>query len=81
MRKTVVAAFAVVLVIGGALAAVPLVEEYAAAEIKADMERDGTQVGAVEVGLLGRRIVFNDLRAKRFGEITIGRWEASGLAW
>jgi hypothetical protein len=82
VRKTVVAAFAVVLLVGGALAAVPLVEEYAAARIKADMESDGaTQVGAVEVSLLERRIVFNKLRAKRFGEITIGRWEASGLSW
>ncbi|MEA2848881.1 MAG: hypothetical protein QOG78_4162, partial [Rhodospirillaceae bacterium] len=82
MRKTVVAALAVIVVVGGAGAALPLAERYAAAEIKADMESDGaTKVGAVEVGLLDRRIVFNDLRVKRFGEITIGRWEASGLSW
>jgi hypothetical protein len=82
VRKSVIAGIAVVLLVGGAVAAVPLVEQYAAAQIKTDMERDGaTKVGAVEVGLLDRRIVFTDLRVKRFGEIAVGRWEASGLSW
>ena len=82
MRKSLVAALAVVVLAGAAVAAVPLVERHAAEQIKADIERDGaTKLGSVEVGLFDRRIVLNDLRAKRFGEITIGRWEASGLAW
>jgi hypothetical protein len=82
VRKSLVAALAVVVLAGAAVAAVPLVERHAAEQIKADIERDGaTKLGSVEVGLFDRRIVLNDLRAKRFGEITIGRWEASGLAW
>ena len=64
------------------MAAVPLVEKHAAAQIKAEMERDGTTtVGAVEVGLFDRRILLTDLRSRQLGEITIGRWQASGLAW
>ena len=46
------------------------------------MERDGTTtVGAVEVGLFDRRILLTNLQSRQFGEITIGRWQASGLAW
>ena len=82
MRKSLVAALAVVVVAGAALAAVPLVERHAARQIKADLERDGaTKVGSVEVGLFARKIVMHDLKAARVGEIDIGRWEASGLAW
>ncbi|TMJ23560.1 MAG: hypothetical protein E6G95_19390 [Alphaproteobacteria bacterium] len=82
MRKGIVAALAVVVVAGVAAAAVPLVERHAAAQIKSDMEADGsTKVGSVEVGLFARKVAFNDLHAMRPGEITIGHWEASGLAW
>lgn len=82
MRKLLVAAFVLVLLVGGAVVAVPQVEKHAAAQIKLEIERDGkTTVGTVEVGLFDRRIALTDLRAKQFGEITIGRWQASGLAW
>lgn len=82
MRKSLVAALAAVVVAGAAVAAVPLVEHRAARQIKADIERDGaTRVDSVEVGLFDRKIVMNDLKAVRVGEISIGRWEASGLAW
>lgn len=82
MRKLLVAAVVLVLLVGGAVAAVPLIERHAAAQIKADMERDGTTtVGTVEVGLFERRLRMTALHSKEFGDITIGRWQASGLAW
>lgn len=82
MRKLLAAAIVLVLLVGGAVAAVPLVEKRAAAQIKAEIERDGrTTAGAVEVGLFDRRILITDLRSRQPGEITIGRWQASGLAW
>ena len=82
MRKSLVAVLAVVVLAGAAVAAVPLIERRAAEQIKADIERDGaTTLGSAEVSLFDRRVVLNDLRTKGFGEITIGRWEASGLSW
>jgi len=83
MRKSLVAVLAVVVVVAvGAVVAVPLIERHAAQQIKAEVERDGaTKVGSVEVGLFGRKIVLNGLQGARVGEISIGRWEASGLAW
>lgn len=82
MKKRLVAAIAAILLIGGAVAAVPVVERRAAAQIKLEMERDGTTtVGAVEVGLLERRILLRDLRSRQVGELAIGRWQVSGLAW
>ncbi len=82
MKKFLVAAVIVVLLIGGAVAAVPLAERHAAAQIKLEMERNGkTTVDAVEVGLFDRRILLTNLRSREFGEITIGRWQATGLAW
>lgn len=82
MKKLLVAVLVAVLLIGAALAAVPFVEKRAAAQIKSEMERDGkTTVGAVEVGLLERRVLLTDLRSRQYGEIAIGRWQASGLAW
>jgi hypothetical protein len=82
VRKSVIAALAVVLLAGAALLAVPVLERHAASRIEADLERDGsTKVGSVEVGLFDRRITLKDLESRRFGEITIGRWEASGLTW
>jgi hypothetical protein len=82
VRKGLVAALAVVVVAGAAVVAVPVVERRAAQQIKADMERDGqTTVGSVEVGLFDRKISVNDMHLKQPGDISIGRWEASGLAW
>jgi hypothetical protein len=81
VKKLLAAAVVLVLLVGGAVVAVPVVENHAAAEIKIAMERDGTKVDAVEVGLFDRRILLTNLRSRRLGEITIGRWQASGLAW
>ncbi|MBS0523395.1 MAG: hypothetical protein JSS04_07130 [Proteobacteria bacterium] len=82
MRKSLVAVLAVVVVAGAAVAAVPTIERYAARQIKADMERDGqATVGAVEVGLFDRRISIKDMHFKGAGDVRIGRWQASGLAW
>jgi len=82
VKKLLVAAVVVVLLIGGAVAAVPLAERHAAAQIKLEIERDGkTTVGAVDVGLFDRRILLIDLRSRQFGEITVGRWQATGVAW
>jgi hypothetical protein len=82
VRKSFVAALAVVVVAGAGVAAVPVIERYAAQQIKADMERDGqATVGSVEVGLFDRKIVAKDMHVRRAGDVSIGRWEASGLAW
>ena len=82
MKKAVIAAVVAVTVAGVAVAAVPAVQEYAAARIKAEIERGGgATVGGVDVGLFDRRIELRDLKSTRGAEISIGRWEASGLAW
>lgn len=81
MKKLLVALGVLVVLVGGALAAVPLLERHAAQQIKADMERDGTQVESVEVGLLARRIALTNVRSKQAGDIAIAHWEASGIAW
>ena len=82
MRKSLVAALAVVVVAGAAVVAVPVIERRAAQQIKADMERGGqATVGSVEVGLFDRKIAVKDMHLKQPGDISIGHWEASGLAW
>ena len=82
MKKGVIAAAVAIAVVGMVVAAVPIVQEYAATRIKAEIERGGgATVGAVEVGLLDRRIALRDVKSTRGAEISIGRWEASGLAW
>jgi hypothetical protein len=82
VKKSLVAALAVVVVAGAAVAAVPLIERRAAQQIKADMERDGTtKAGSVEVGLFDRKIVVKDMHVTSAGDVSISRWEASGLAW
>lgn len=82
MKKLLAGALVVVLLIGGVIVAVPLVEKHAAARIRTELERDGTTtVGAVEVGLFDRRILLTSVRTKQFGEVSVGRWQASGLAW
>jgi len=81
VRKGVVVALAAVAVVGAAVAAVPMLEGHAAAQLKADLERDGTKAGSVDVSLFSRKVVVADLQARQFGDVTVGRLEASGLAW
>jgi hypothetical protein len=81
VNKGLVAVLAVVVLGLLAGAAVPVAERYAAQQIKAEIERDGqASVGAVEVGLIDRRVTLVDLRSHAFGEATVGRWQASGLS-
>ncbi|CAN5744944.1 hypothetical protein BH11PSE3_BH11PSE3_42920 [soil metagenome] len=82
MRKIIIAAIGVVVLAALAVAAVPVLETHAAGQVKAAIERDGaTKVGQVEVGLFDRRITLRDLTSHGAAEFTLGRWEASGLAW
>ena len=82
MKKKVIAVVAVVALVGAAIAAVPIVESHAAGRIKTEIERDGAvKVGNVEVGLFERRITLLDLKSSSGAELSVGRWEASGLAW
>ena len=82
MKKSVIAAAAVIALAGAVVAAVPIVQTYAADRIKAEIERDGaTKVGAVEVGLFDRRITLQGIKSAGEAELSVGRWEASGLAW
>lgn len=82
MKKSVIAAVAVIALAGAAVAAVPIVQEHAAARLKTEIERDGTtKVGSVEVGLFDRRITLHDLKSTGGVDLGIGRWQASGLAW
>ncbi|MBM3650174.1 MAG: hypothetical protein FJX11_20550 [Alphaproteobacteria bacterium] len=82
MRKSLAAIIVGVVVVAAVLAAVPAVERHAALEIKREIERRGAvKVDAVEVGLFGRRLKLSNLRTVAAAEISIGRLEASGLAW
>jgi hypothetical protein len=85
MRKsaTVAAAAIFVVVLAGlGVAGMPMAENYLATRIKAEVEAAGVlAVGAVEVGLLDRRVTLLDVHSKQIGGVTAGRWEASGLAW
>jgi hypothetical protein len=82
VNKKIIAAIAVVALAGAAIAAVPIVESHAAGRIKTEIERDGaTKVGTVEVGLFERRVTLLDLKSTGGAELSVGRWEASGLAW
>jgi len=82
MRKAAVAAIVVAALVGVGVAAVPVVERVAAGQIKAGIERDGSlTVGQVEVGLFDRRVVLTDLRSSSGADMSVGRWEATGLAW
>ncbi len=82
MKKSVIATVAVIALAGAVVAAVPIVQSYAADRIKAEIERDGaTKVGSVEVGLFDRRITLHDIKSAGAAELNVGRWEASGLAW
>ncbi|MBN9486240.1 MAG: hypothetical protein J0H44_03410 [Alphaproteobacteria bacterium] len=80
MRKVLVVVLAVAIVGSLAAAALPLAERYAAGQIKAAIEQDGqTSVGAVEVGLLRRRVILTDVHSQAFGGLTARRWEARGF--
>jgi len=82
VKKKIIAALAVVALAGAAVAAVPIVESHAAGRIKTEIERDGaTKVGSVEVGLFERRVTLLDLKSTSGAALSVGRWEASGLAW
>lgn len=83
MRKSVIALVAVIVIAGAAAAAVPVIERHAASGIKSEIERDGTaKVDEVSVGLFSRRITLLNLKSKGdTEELSIGRWQASGLAW
>lgn len=62
MRKGLIAAAVLVALAGAIVAAVPVVETYAAARIKSGMERDGSvMVGEVEIGLFERRVTLRNL--------------------
>jgi hypothetical protein len=84
MKKgVVVAAVAVIVLVGAAAAAVPLTETYVASQIKSQMDKDGgVSAAKVEVGLFDRRLVFRDLKSRKSGtEFAATRWEATGLNW
>jgi hypothetical protein len=83
VRKSVIALVAVVVLAGAAAAAVPVIERHAAASIKSEIEYAGTdKVDEVSVSLLARRVTLMNLKSKSAAEeLSIGRWEASGLAW
>jgi hypothetical protein len=82
LKKSVIGAAIAIAVVGIVVAAVPIVEQYAAARIKDEIEKgSGATVGKVEVGLFDRRIALHDLKSTLGAEIGIGRVEASGLAW
>jgi len=84
------AAFAVavliVVLVGGVFVGLPMAEKQAAFELRAELERSGeVKVGAVEVGLLGRRVVLSDLTiAGGPGadfELIVAHLDVQGLAW
>lgn len=78
---TLVAGAAVVLAVAGT-ACVPLAEKFLAGKIKAEFERSGqVSVATVEVGLLDRSLVLEDVRSHFAGSLTARKWQASGLAW
>jgi hypothetical protein len=83
VKKGLIALAVVVVLVGAAAAAVPILEEHAAAEIKTAMESDGTtKVAEVEVGLFTRRIVLKDLRFAANGMGGSAKLvEGRGLAW
>lgn len=83
MKKSVIALIAVLLLAGAAVVAAPVIERHAAAAIKTEIERAGTaKVDAVSVGLLSRRVTLTNLKSNTAeAELSIGRWDVSGLAW
>jgi hypothetical protein len=79
VRKALAALAGVVALAGAALIAVPFLEGRIAAQIKSQIEHGGiSKVDEVSVGLFRRRIRLLNLREP---DVSIGRWEASGMAW
>lgn len=81
MRKALVAVGAVVALIGIGAAAIPFAEDFAARRLKEGLAREGVRTEAVKIGLLDRSIRLSGLVGGPNAELTIGEWEASGLAW
>jgi len=82
MRKAAIFAAVAVVLVGAGAAALPLAQEYAAGQVKNGIEQDGAvSVGAVEVGILDRKLVLHDIRSKQIAGLSVERWEATGLAW
>jgi hypothetical protein len=82
VRKGLVALAVIVVLVGAAVAAVPVLERHAAAEIKRQIEQGGgATVDEVSVGLFERKIKLLNLKSRAAAEVSVGRWEASGLAW
>ena len=82
MKKGVIGVVAAIALVGVAVAAIPLVEGFAASRIKAEIERDGTTtVGQVGVGLLARRVTLADIKSSHAAGLSVGHWEVSGLGW
>jgi len=82
VKKGVIAGLVAIALVGIGAAAVPALQEYAAARIKVEIERDGTTtVGRVEVGLFGRRVALTDVKSSHAAGLSVGHWEASGLSW
>jgi len=82
VKKSAIAAAAVIALVGAAAAAVPVVERLAAAQVKSGIESDGvTKIGSVEIGLFDRRITLHDLKSAGPSDVSVGRWQASGLTW
>lgn len=82
MRKSVLAATAVIALAAAAAAALPVAQEYIAGRVKAEVERAGTvTVGSVEIGILDRRITLNAIRPVQATGLSAARWQASGITW
>ncbi len=83
MKKLLAALAAIVVVLGaGAVAAVPLVEQFAAGQLKEQIEKDGlATVERVSVGLFERRIELTNVRNRGADGYSAALWSASGLAW
>lgn len=83
MKKLLAAIAAIVAVVtGGAVAAVPWLEERAAQQIKREIELDGlATVESVSVGLFDRRIALVDIRNRRVEGFSAASWTVSGLSW
>jgi hypothetical protein len=81
VRKSFVAIAAVVFLLGGAAASLPLAEGYAATRLRAALEQGGLKAETVKVGLLDRSIALRGISGGAHGELTIDEWEAGGIAW
>jgi hypothetical protein len=82
MRKSIAFAVVAVVLVGGAAIALPLAQNYVAGNIKTEVEKqDGVSVGAVDVGFLERRVTMRDVRSRHGTDMSMARWQATGLAW